>query len=123
MEPPTKSCASFETCLYASRSNAQASSSEIIRAPDSIISKAPPKPPSFIIFNKKSAIQEDSASPRSTTKEPVLPRVQSYSPSSMTESSNKWKTVGEKYSGVEFLQTPGRTSAYGSPQGDTLGPR
>ncbi|KAF3563340.1 hypothetical protein DY000_02014925 [Brassica cretica] len=38
-----------------------------------------------------------------------------YSPSSMTKSSNKGQTVGEKYSGIEFLQTPGRTPASGSP--------
>ncbi|KAF3541773.1 hypothetical protein F2Q69_00024056 [Brassica cretica] len=37
-----------------------------------------------------------------------------YSPSSMTKSSNKGKTVGGKYSGIEFLQTPGRTPASGS---------
>ncbi|KAF2573687.1 hypothetical protein F2Q70_00002785 [Brassica cretica] len=32
----------------------------------------------------------------------------------MTKSSNKGQTVGEKYSGIEFLQTPGRTPASGS---------
>ena len=30
----------------------------------------------------------------------------------MTKSSNKGETVGEKYSGIEFLQTPGRTPAF-----------
>ncbi|KAF2546452.1 hypothetical protein F2Q70_00021556 [Brassica cretica] len=42
---------------------------------------------------------------------------------SMTKSSNKGKTVGEKYSGIEFLQTPGRTPASGSPLGGTPVPR
>ncbi|KAF2572475.1 hypothetical protein F2Q70_00002762 [Brassica cretica] len=37
----------------------------------------------------------------------------------MTKSSNKGQTVGEKYSGIEFLQTPGRTPASGSPLGGT----
>ncbi|KAH0858874.1 hypothetical protein HID58_087135, partial [Brassica napus] len=32
----------------------------------------------------------------------------------MTKSSNKGQTVGGKYSGIEFLQTPGRTPASGS---------
>ncbi|KAF3575478.1 hypothetical protein DY000_02031604 [Brassica cretica] len=31
--------------------------------------------------------------------------------------------VEEKYSGIEFLQTPGRTPASGSPLGDTPSPR
>ncbi|KAF3484558.1 hypothetical protein F2Q69_00053017 [Brassica cretica] len=38
-----------------------------------------------------------------------------YSPSSRTKSRNKGQAVGEKYSGIEFLQTPGRIRAYGSP--------
>ncbi|KAF3587952.1 hypothetical protein F2Q69_00028860 [Brassica cretica] len=46
-----------------------------------------------------------------------------YSLSSMTKSSNKGKTVGEKYSGIEFLQTPGRTPASGSPLRGTPVPR
>ncbi|KAF2614755.1 hypothetical protein F2Q70_00012310 [Brassica cretica] len=33
----------------------------------------------------------------------------------MMKSSNKGQTVGEKYSGIKFLQTPGRTPTYGSP--------
>ncbi|KAF2575673.1 hypothetical protein F2Q70_00004124 [Brassica cretica] len=37
------------------------SSSEIIRSPGSIISKAPLKALSFVIFNKKSAVQEGQA--------------------------------------------------------------
>ncbi|KAF2572549.1 hypothetical protein F2Q70_00002960 [Brassica cretica] len=60
-ETINKTCTSLQTYLYLSRSNAQASSSEIIRAAGSIISKAPLKAPSFVIFNKKSAVQEDSA--------------------------------------------------------------
>ncbi|KAF3602315.1 hypothetical protein F2Q69_00035291 [Brassica cretica] len=40
----------------------------------------------------------------------------------MTKSRNKGQTVGEKYSGIEFLQTPGRTPASGSPLGSTPGP-
>ncbi|KAF3593931.1 hypothetical protein DY000_02022395 [Brassica cretica] len=38
-----------------------------------------------------------------------------YSPNSMTKSSKKGQTVGEKYSVIEFFQTPCRTSASGSP--------
>ncbi|KAF2574660.1 hypothetical protein F2Q70_00004491 [Brassica cretica] len=34
-----------------------------------------------------------------------------YSPSLITKSSNKGQTIGEKYSGIEFLQTSGRTPA------------
>ncbi|KAF3587391.1 hypothetical protein F2Q69_00029053 [Brassica cretica] len=41
----------------------------------------------------------------------------------MTKSSNMGQTVGEKYSGIEFLQTPGRTSASGSPLEGTPVPR
>ncbi|KAF2573740.1 hypothetical protein F2Q70_00002848 [Brassica cretica] len=37
-------------------------------------------------------------------------------------SRNKGQTVGEKYSGIKFLKTPGRTKASGSPLGDTTGP-
>ncbi|KAF3501005.1 hypothetical protein F2Q69_00042129 [Brassica cretica] len=33
----------------------------------------------------------------------------------MTKSSNKGQTIGKKYSSIEFLQTPSRTPAYGSP--------
>ncbi|KAF3508488.1 hypothetical protein F2Q69_00006527 [Brassica cretica] len=40
----------------------------------SAISKASPKAPSFSVFNKKSAVQEDSVRPRSVIREPVLPR-------------------------------------------------
>ncbi|KAF3575419.1 hypothetical protein DY000_02030842 [Brassica cretica] len=46
-----------------------------------------------------------------------------YSPSLMKKSSNKGKTDGEKYSGIEFLQTPGRTPASGSPLRGTPVPR
>ncbi|KAF3593469.1 hypothetical protein DY000_02021391 [Brassica cretica] len=49
--------------------------------------------------------------------------ISGYSPSSMTKSSNKGQTVGEKYSGIGFFQTPGRTPASGSPLGDAPGPR
>ncbi|KAF2574763.1 hypothetical protein F2Q70_00002959 [Brassica cretica] len=38
------------------------------------------------------------------------------------KSRNKGQTVREKYSGLEFLQTPGRTPAFGSPLGDAPGP-
>ena len=101
---------------------------------------------------------QDTARPRSSTREPVLPRFRvwlrpewnlrkqdywsdvpprgsllkisnsgwlegtCYSPSSMTKSRNKEQTVGEKYSGIEFLQTPGRTPASGSLVGDAPGP-
>jgi len=41
----------------------------------------------------------------------------------MTKSSNKGQTVGEKYSGIEFLQTPGRTPTSGSPLRGTPVPR
>ncbi|KAF3565954.1 hypothetical protein DY000_02015625 [Brassica cretica] len=41
----------------------------------------------------------------------------------MTKSSNKGQTIGKKYSGIEFLQTPGRTPAYGSPLERTPVPR
>ncbi|KAF2534792.1 hypothetical protein F2Q70_00029563 [Brassica cretica] len=46
-----------------------------------------------------------------------------YSPSSMTKSSNKGKTIGEKYSGIEFLQAPCRTPTSRSPLRGTPGPR
>ncbi|KAF2557109.1 hypothetical protein F2Q68_00015104 [Brassica cretica] len=39
------------------------------------------------------------------------------------KSSNKGQTIGEKYSGIAFLQTPGRTPASGSPLGGTPVPR
>ncbi|KAF2576038.1 hypothetical protein F2Q70_00003715 [Brassica cretica] len=54
---------------------------------------------------------------------PVLNENQCYSPSSMTKSSNKGQTVGENYSGIEFLQTPSRTPASGSPLKGTPVPR
>ncbi|KAF3534076.1 hypothetical protein DY000_02039647 [Brassica cretica] len=41
----------------------------------------------------------------------------------MTKSTNKGQIVGGKYSGIEFLQTPGRTPASGSPLGGTPVPR
>ncbi|KAF3568738.1 hypothetical protein DY000_02014294 [Brassica cretica] len=75
-----KTRARFQTCFYASCSSAQASSSEITRAPGSAISKTQPKAPSFSIFDKKSAVQEDSARPRFVDREPVLPRVKSVAP-------------------------------------------
>ncbi|KAF3546321.1 hypothetical protein DY000_02006760 [Brassica cretica] len=46
-----------------------------------------------------------------------------YSPISVTKSSNKGHTVGEKYSGIEFLQSPCRTPTSGSPLRGTLVPR
>ncbi|KAF2574017.1 hypothetical protein F2Q70_00002702 [Brassica cretica] len=61
------------------------------------------------IFDKESAVQ-------------VAPDP-GYSPSSMTKSSNKGQTVGEKYSGIEFLPTPGRTLASRSPLEGTPVPR
>lgn len=67
------SSTSFKTCLYAS--NIQASSSEIIRAPGSAVSKTPSEAPSFSIFNKRSIAQENNARPRSGIREPVLPGV------------------------------------------------
>ena len=79
-KPPTKSRTSLRTCLYASCSSTQASSSEITRGPCSAISKASRKASSFSVFNKKSAVQEDSIIPRSVIMEPVLPRVQSVAP-------------------------------------------
>ncbi|KAF3537719.1 hypothetical protein F2Q69_00022606 [Brassica cretica] len=48
----------IRTCLYASRSNTQASSSEITRAPGSAVSKTPSEAPTFSIFDKTSAVQE-----------------------------------------------------------------
>ncbi|KAF3510633.1 hypothetical protein F2Q69_00007044 [Brassica cretica] len=41
----------------------------------------------------------------------------------MTKSSNNGQTVGKKYSGIEFLRTPGRTPASGSPLEGTPVPR
>lgn len=35
-----------------------------------------------------------------------------YSPNLMTKSKNKGQIVWEKYSGIIFFQTPGRTSAF-----------
>ncbi|KAF3535653.1 hypothetical protein F2Q69_00023598 [Brassica cretica] len=75
-----KTLSSLRISLYTSRSNAQASSSKITRAPGSAISEAPLKAPSFSIFNKKSAVREDGARPRPIKRELVLPRVQSMAP-------------------------------------------
>ncbi|KAF2573350.1 hypothetical protein F2Q70_00004303 [Brassica cretica] len=100
--------ASLQICAYAS--SLQASSSAIIRAPGSAVSKMPSEAQSFSIFDKISAVQKIAPGP-------------GYCPSSMTKSSNKGQTVGEKYSGIEFLQTPGRTPASGSPLGGTPSPR
>ena len=75
-----KTLSSLRISLYTSRSNAQASSSKITRAPGSAISEAPLKAPSFSIFNKKSAVREDGARPRRIKRELVLPRVQSMAP-------------------------------------------
>ncbi|KAF3507020.1 hypothetical protein F2Q69_00005972 [Brassica cretica] len=41
----------------------------------------------------------------------------------MIRKSMREASVGEKYSGIEFLQTPGKTPASGSPLGDTPGPQ
>ncbi|KAF3591357.1 hypothetical protein DY000_02021512 [Brassica cretica] len=88
--------------------------------------QAPPspryRPRAYASSTRHQRFKKDSARLRSVIREPVLPRVQSYSPSSMTKSSNMGQTVGEKYSGIKFLQTPGRTLASGSPLGSTPGP-
>ncbi|KAF3557921.1 hypothetical protein F2Q69_00013498 [Brassica cretica] len=46
-----------------------------------------------------------------------------YSLSSIAKSSNKGQTVGEKYLGIEFFQTRGRTPASRSPLRGTPVPR
>ncbi|KAF2609339.1 hypothetical protein F2Q68_00044080 [Brassica cretica] len=80
------------------------------------------KSPELCHLRLESTVQEDTARSRPTTREPVLHRVQSYSSSSMTKSRNKEQTVGKKYSGIEFLQTSGRTPASGSALGDASDP-
>lgn len=46
-----------------------------------------------------------------------------YSPNLMTKSRNKGQTVGEKYSSIRFLRTPGRILTSGSPSVNVPDPR
>ncbi|KAF3499234.1 hypothetical protein F2Q69_00043174 [Brassica cretica] len=92
------------------------------------------KPSGLLFGNNQSSrlrrLQDAIRSPKllhlrldiSGSKNSARPR-SGYCPSSMTKLSNKGQTVGEKYSGIEFLQTPDRTPASGSPLGGTPSPR
>ncbi|KAF3540595.1 hypothetical protein F2Q69_00023293 [Brassica cretica] len=104
------------------------SSSGNIRAPGTTVSKMPTEAQSFSVFGKKFRVWlRPEWNPGSQDYwSDVLPKGSllrmsnsGYSPSSMTKSSNKGQTVGEKYSGIKFLQAQGRTPTSGSPLRET----